>query len=158
MIVSTAFSFYFPSFSEILAMAVSLGMTWYSTLFGSTWVELICENKGISGSSKDNTMEEFKMATEKRWPYPVHYCYISSMLCNIVKSWFLMHWFHALEVTFLADALSVALCWSTIHLVSVHHSFWKGERMELMAIDCAFGVTSWAMTAVFLSQIPRPFG
>jgi Protein of unknown function (DUF1761) len=163
MIVSGAFNFHFPTVGELLAVIVSvvantfLGMIWYSTLFGNAWMQLVCQDKGIQGKAKGKvTMEEFKKATETLWPYPDHHCYLASMSCNIAKSWFLMHWLcHVLQVTQLLDAVAISLCWSTVHLVSVHQYFWQGKRMEHMAIDYAFEVASLLLTGILVTQISR---
>jgi Protein of unknown function (DUF1761) len=162
MLVSGAFSFYFPTIGELLAVILSvvastfLGMTWYSTLFGNAWMQLVCQYKGIQG--KINGPGDFKKVTETLWPYPDHYCYLASMGCNIVKSWFLMHWLgHVLQVTNPLDAVAICGCWSTIHLVSLHQYFWQGKRMEHMAIDFAFEVTSLLLTGILVTQIPKLF-
>lgn len=165
MIVSGAFNFHFPTIGELLAVIVSvvantfLGMTWYSTLFGNAWMQLLCQAKGTQGKTKGKvTMDEFKKAIAMLWSYPDHYCYLASLGCNIVKSWFLMHWLcHVLQVTQLLHAVAISLCCSTIHLVSVHQYFWQGKRMEHMAIDFAFEETSLVLTGILVTQIPNLF-
>lgn len=161
MNISNATSFYVPSFAEFVSIGVSiifntfLGMTWFDKIFGNRWMQLVCEDKGITGKSKKVTMEEFKKAAQTRWPYPDQYCYVSSFICNLVKSWFLIHWFHILHVASISDVISICLCWSTIYLVSLHHYFWQGQRVELMAINATFELTSFLGTGILVSLIPK---
>lgn len=133
-----------------------LGMLWYGPLFGKFWMQLVTEDKSIlpPKGKKEMSMEAFAEAVQNRWPYPDHYSYIASMLCNVLKAFFFVHWLTVLGTESLKDALLLALSFSLIHAVSVHQYFWQGRKMTLAAIDYGYETTGLVLTSIAVSQIP----
>ena len=80
--------------------------------------------------------------------------FISSMICNIVKSCFFYHCFEVLDIHSLSWALFLGMCWSAVYVVPLHQYFWQGRWVHYALIDYGYETCCILLTITTISRIP----